>query len=160
MRPGDLIERGYRLIALAAFACLASAALVTCLDIVLRRFGAAVVGVVDLVQLLVMAGAYLAIPFAFLKDGHVTVDLLTSRLPARAAAACRALGAALSVVFLLAIARYGFDAAMQQHAYGDRSHTMGIPILWYWTPLLFGAALSVLATALIFIRELTSMVRR
>lgn len=160
MRPSDLIERGHRLIALAAFACLAAAALVTCLDIALRRFGGAVVGVVDLVQLLVMAGAYLAIPFAFLRDGHVTVDLLTARLSARAAAACRALGAGLSLVFLLAIARYGFDAALQQHAYGDRSHTMGIPILWYWTPLLVGATLSVLATALIFVRELRSVVRR
>lgn len=160
MRPGDLIERGYRVVALAGFACLAGAALVTCADILLRQAGGAVVGVVDLVQLLVMAGAYLAIPYAFLQDGHVAVDLVTARLPTRAAALCRALGALLGLALMLAIARYGLDAALQQHAYGDRSHTMGIPILWYWTPLLIGAALSVLATGRIVVRELAAVAGR
>jgi TRAP-type C4-dicarboxylate transport system permease small subunit len=105
------------------------------------------------VQLLVMAGAYLAIACAFLHDGHVAVDLVSARLGPRLDAACRALGALLATGFMLAIARYGLDAALEQHAYGDRSHTMGIPILWYWTPLLLGAALSVLAVALTLLRD-------
>jgi TRAP-type C4-dicarboxylate transport system permease small subunit len=151
--PSGAIERIYRLAAYLGFACLAGAALVTVLDIALRQVGGAVIGVVDLVQLLVMAGAYFAIPYAFLHDGHVAVDLVSARLGPRLDAACRALGALLATGFMLAIARYGLDAAMEQHAYGDRSHTMGIPILWYWAPLLLGAALSVLAAALTLLRD-------
>jgi TRAP-type C4-dicarboxylate transport system permease small subunit len=147
------IARVYRSVAHLGFACLAGAALVTVLDIALRQVGGAVVGVVDLVQLLVMAGAYLAIAYAFLHDGHVAVDLVSARLGQRLDAACRALGALLATGFMLAIARYGLDAAIEQHAYGDRSHTMGIPILWYWAPLLLGAALSVLAAAQILLRD-------
>jgi TRAP-type C4-dicarboxylate transport system permease small subunit len=147
------IARIYRWAAHLGFACLAGAALVTVADIALRQVGGAVVGVVDLVQLLVMAGAYFAIPYAFLHDGHVAVDLVSARLGRRLDAACRALGALLATGFMLAIARYGLDAAMEQHAYGDRSHTMGIPILWYWAPLLLGAALSVLAALLIAFRD-------
>jgi TRAP-type C4-dicarboxylate transport system permease small subunit len=143
----------YRLVAYLGFASLAGAALVTVLDIALRQIGGAVIGVVDLVQLLVMAGAYFAIPYAFLHDGHVAVDLVSARLGPRLDAACRALGALLATGFMLAIVRYGLDAAMEQHAYGDRSHTMGIPILWYWAPLLLAAALSVLAAALIALRD-------
>jgi TRAP-type C4-dicarboxylate transport system permease small subunit len=78
---------------------------------------------------------------------------VSARLGPRLDAACRALGALLATGFMLAIARYGLDAAMEQQAYGDRSHTMGIPILWYWTPLLLGAALSVLAALLIAFRD-------
>ena len=147
------IARVYRLAAYVGFACLAGAALVTVLDIALRQAGGAVIGVVDLVQLLVMAGAYFAIPYAFLHDGHVAVDLVSARLGPRLDAACRALGALLATGFMLAIARYGLEAALEQHAYGDRSHTMGIPILWYWTPLLLGAALSVLAVALTLLQD-------
>ena len=147
------IARIYRWAAHLGFACLAGAALVTVADIALRQVGGAVVGVVDLVQLLVMAGAYLAIAYAFLHGGHVAVDLVSARLGRRLDAACRALGALLAAGFMLAIARYGLDAALEQHAYGDRSHTMGIPILWYWTPLLLGAALSALAAVLIALRD-------
>ena len=151
--PSGAIARVYRLAAHVGFACLAGAALVTVLDIALRQAGGAVIGVVDLVQLLVMASAYLAIAHAFLHGGHVAVDLVSARLGPRLDAACRALGAILAAGFMVAVARYGLNAALEQHAYGDRSHTMGIPILWYWAPLLLGAALSVLAAARMAFRE-------
>lgn len=133
--------------------------LVTVLDIVLRKAGLfSWPGTIDVVQLCIMTAAFLSIPFAFITDGHVSVEILSERLGPRGQAVLRVLAAALGLVFMVAIAYYGLGAAMDQVSYGDRSQTIGIPIIWYWLPLLTGAALSVLATLLIFLRALLVVV--
>ncbi len=143
-----------------ALLCLAGAMFVTLADIGLRAVsraiglvagrtpGLALVGIVDLVQLAVMAAAYLAIPYTFAGEGHVTVDILHLRLPRRLQQLLRALGALLSCLFMAMILGFGIEQARLVAAYGDRSATLGIPLVWYWLPLLAGAALSVLITAL------------
>lgn len=135
-------------------ALLVVAMTVTVVDVALRRsVNFAVAGTVDLTQLFVMAAVFLSIPFAFLSDSHVVIELATARLRPRPLAAVRALGALLSLLFMAAVLRYGWDQAVQQHGYGDKSQTIGVPILFYWVPLLGGAALAVLATALLAIRH-------
>lgn len=141
-------------VAYAGVALLVVAMLATVADIALRRTAnVAVAGTIDITQLLVMAAAFMAIPFAFFADSHVSVELATDPLPPRAIAAFKALAAVLAAAFMAAVLRYGWDQALQQHGYGDRSQTIGIPILLYWAPLLAGSALSVAATLLIAIRH-------
>lgn len=147
-------ERVCLIAALLGVAALLAAMAVTVADIVLRPLGSAVPGVVDLVQLAVMAGAFLAIPYTFISDGHVSVDLLAQNLPARLAALLRLLAALLATGLLALMLYYGWQSAWQQHAFGDVSQTIGIPLFWYWTPLLAGLALSALATLLLIGREL------
>ena len=156
----ERLNRWARVLAWLALLCLAAATLVTLADIGLRALsraiglvtgtppGLALVGVVDLVQLAVMAAAYLAIPFTFAGEGHVTVDMLHRRLPPRLRTLLRALGALLSCLFMAMILRYGIEQARLVASYGDRSATLGIPLVWYWLPLLLGAALSVVITGL------------
>ena len=76
--------RATRLLALAGtFAFLAAVAL-TIVDIGLRSLSTGTVkGAVDLGQLCVMFGAMLAIPYGFMTDQHVAIDLFTDRLPVR-----------------------------------------------------------------------------
>ena len=162
-----LFARCYRLfegICLAAavigIAALFGAMAVTIADIVLRPMGHAVAGVVDLVQLMIMTAAFLTIPYTFVSDGHVSVDLLAQNLPPRVAAMLRVLAALLGTALLSLLLCYGWDSAMQQLAFGDRSHTIGIPLAWYWAPLLVGLGLSVIATLLMAGRELARAVAR
>ena len=54
---------------------------------------------------------------------------------------------------MAAIGRYGWQTAMRQIGYGDTSQTLGLPIALYWTPLLAGCALAVLATVVIALAE-------
>lgn len=157
----DAAERVARWLASVGVVFLLGAMLVTMSDVVLRlvaRMSAyffdaplnlIVPGIVDITQLLVIAVAYLAMPYAFLTGSHVSVDLVTDRFPPRLLAVVRAGGALLSLCFMAAVTWYGGQAALLQYGYGDSSHTIAIPILWYWTPLLIGAALSVVATALL-----------
>jgi TRAP-type C4-dicarboxylate transport system permease small subunit len=128
--------------------------LVTVIDVVLRRTAQiAIAGTVDLTQLFVMAAVFTAIPFAFFSDSHVVIELATDRLRPRAVAVFKSFAALAALVFLAAAFWYGWDAAAQQHGYGDRSQTIGIPILLYWIPLLAGLVLAAVAAALLMARH-------
>lgn len=146
--PLPLARRVARAVALGGIAALGVAVGVTLLDILLSLVGGAVPGEVDLVQLAVMAAAWLAMPLAFLDDAHVAVDLLSARLPARVTLALKGLGGLLAVALMALILRYGWVTAAQQLQFGDVSQELGIPIVWYWAPLLFGVALSIVAALL------------
>lgn len=126
-------------------ACYAAAMFLTVADVVGRRFGAPILGVIDLVQLAVLAGCWLVIPYAFLAGAHVGVDLVVDHLPGRLTRAFRAL-AGLAGAALVGLILWGsWGAAQQQMMFGDVSQQLGIPIVYYWAPLLAGAALSVVA---------------
>lgn len=155
-----------RWIAYLGVAFLGVAMVVTVADVVLRAvtrignqvfetpIGMAVPGVVDLVQLCVMGAVFMSIPFAFMVDAHVSVDLLTARLGGRRESVFKGVGAILSAAFMVAVLVYGWEQAQMQIDFGDSSSTLEIPMLWFWVFLLMGAGLSVLATVLLGVQQL------
>lgn len=153
IRVLPLARLAARAVALVGIAALGLAALVTLADVALSLGDGGVAGEVDLVQLCVMAAAWLAMPLVFLDDAHVSVDLLSARLPWRAARLLKALGGLLSVALMALVLRYGWSAAETQLRFGDVSQEIGVPIVWYWAPLLAGAALSVLAALLVALAD-------
>jgi TRAP-type C4-dicarboxylate transport system permease small subunit len=147
-----LSDRAIEILAALGVAAYAAAALVTVADILGRRFGAPVAGVVDLVQLFVTAGTWAVIPWAFVAGAHVAVEFLTARLPARARRVLAGISALLAAAILVLMLRYGWDAFAIQARLGDRSQQLGIPIAWYWWPLLAGQAACLLALVSVLIR--------
>lgn len=139
------LEIGVRALAMAGIASYGVAALITLADVIGRRFGLPIVGVVDLVQLFVMVGAWFVIPYAFLVGAHVSVDIVVNRLPPYLGAATRALAAILAVAIVSLMLRQGYAAFQTQLLFGDKSQQLGIPIIWYWIPLLLGLGVSVVA---------------
>ncbi len=139
--------------ALLGVVALFGAMLITVGDVLMRNLlGVAVIGTLDMIQLCIMATAFLAIPYAFMTGGHVGVELFTDPLPPRGVALVKAIAAAVGLLFMAGVGVYGWGQAAQQIAYGDSSQTIGIPMAWYWAPLLLGAALSVLATLALALR--------
>lgn len=144
---------------------LMAAMAVTITDVVLRwisrgvgmitgeALSLAVLGVVDIVQLFILAAAYMAIPYAFSIGSHVGVDIIVQRMTQKTRALLAAISAILSAGLMYLILIYCAEQAVLQHGYGDRSLTVGIPIIWYWIPILVGSALSVVATALIAVEK-------
>ncbi len=130
------------------------AALVTVADVIGRRIGMPVEGVVDLVQLCVVTGAWLVMPYAFLAGAHVSVDFLVERLPRTVLVPLRILAALTAFVLMALIAKTGWDTFAIRTMFGDRSQQLGIPVAWYWYPLLAGSALSLLGIALQLAGEL------
>ena len=135
-------------LAVLGVAAYGAAALVTVVDVLGRRVGLPVDGVVDLVQLFVVAGAWLVMPFAFMTGAHVGVDFLVERMPRGPATLLRALATAVAVALLGLMFWYGYQTMQMRMMFGDRSQQLGIPIVWYWIPLVGGLAISMLGAAL------------
>jgi TRAP-type C4-dicarboxylate transport system permease small subunit len=124
-------------------------------DIATRKsVGFSILGMVDLNQLAQMTCVFLVLPLAFLRESHITVDFITDQLPARARAAIEALSALLGAALLAAILWNSIGQALIQLRQGDTSQTLGIPMIWYWAPLVAGMALSLLAVLLVGLRAL------
>jgi TRAP-type C4-dicarboxylate transport system permease small subunit len=146
-----MIDRILRGIAVAGTAAFVVGVLLTMTDIGLRSVSTLTVhGVVDLMQLCVMIGAMLAIPYGFLADQHVSIDVFTQRLPLRVQVGLRIVAAVLATVFLAGVLWFSWLQALNES--GDRSQTIGIPMGWYWAFFLFGIGLSVVANIVLAAR--------
>lgn len=134
--------------------CLLVATCIIVADVATRRsIDFPIAGTMDLTQLFVMSCAFLAMPLAFLRNAHVSVEFVTDRLPSRVLLAVEAVAAAISCAFIVASLVCSVEQALLQVGNGDRSQTIGIPIFWYWVPLLIGFAFSALATLMIVVRS-------
>ena len=138
---------GWLVNGLAAFgvAAFGAATVVTVADVVGRRFGYPIEGVVDLVQLFVVTGAWLTMPFAFFTAAHVSVDFLLSVMPGPLMIPLKVLAAVGSFVLVALMLWQGYLTFETRTMFGDKSQQLGIPIAWYWYPLLIGLAVSLLA---------------
>ncbi|MDZ7748534.1 MAG: TRAP transporter small permease subunit [Halofilum sp. (in: g-proteobacteria)] len=105
-------------------------------------------GMVDITQLCVMAMAFWAIPFAFVREGHVKITFATEWMPARARSAIDAVAALAGAALVVLIGRYGYEQALTALAYGDSSQTIGIPMIWYWAVRWPASAAATLVVAL------------
>lgn len=151
----DRAEKALRLLALAGTSAIVVGALVTMADIGLRSIGTATIkGSVDIMQLCVLTGAMLAIPHGFVTDQHVAIDLVVERFPARVRLCLRVIAAMSSAGFLAGVFWFSLQQALTEHAGGDRSQTIGIPMIWYWVPFLVGIGSSVPASLLVVVRLL------
>ncbi|WP_207208125.1 TRAP transporter small permease [Salipiger sp. IMCC34102] len=132
-------------LAVLGVASYGAAAVVTVVDILGRRIGLPVLGVVDLVQLFVVAGAWLVLPYAFFTGAHVSVDFLIERLPRGPRLSLIALAAAASLGLVGLMLWQGYLTFQTRTMFGDTSQQLGIPVAWFWYPLLVGLAVSIVA---------------
>ena len=150
-----LADRGLSWVAYAGVLALMLAVAVLIVDIATRKsIGFSILGMVDINQLAQMACVFLVLPLAFLRESHITVDFITDRLPARWRAVIEALSALLGATLLAAILWNSIGQAHIQLRQGDKSQTLGIPMIWYWAPLVAGTALSMLAVLLVGARAI------
>lgn len=137
--------------AASGVAAYAAAALFTVGDIIGRQIGMPIPGVIDLVQLCVVGGAWLVIPYAFLTGAHVGVDLLVESFPRALQTLLRIVAGLAAIALLVLMFNYCYDTFQQKRMFGDQSQQLGIPIFYFWIPLLYGVGLSVIAVVLALI---------
>lgn len=153
------LDRAGETLAFVGMISLSVAVGATIIDIVGRKTtGFTILGIVDITQLLVMSCICLALPFAFIREGHVGVEFVTDALPPRALRVLKLVVALASFAFVTMLAYYAAAQAAQQAGRGDVSMTLAIPIGWYWAPLLVGLAISALACLAHAGRHLVSLI--
>ena len=113
-----------------------------------------VFGIDDINGLLIMACICLALPFAFLREGHVGVEFITDALPPRPLAVVKLIVTLVCCGWVGVLVYFSYDQAVEQIARGFRSPTLAIPIAWFWTPLLIGVPVSVVACLVNVLRYL------
>lgn len=134
-------------------------------DIVLRTFGqsffdltgieipVSVPGVVDIVQAMVIVCAFMAIPFVFIREKHVGVEIFVEMLSEKTRIACKVFAAFLSTVFMSACAISGVGQLKLQWSVGYQTPTIGIPIWWFWLAIIIGCAFSAFACVVVLLRN-------
>jgi TRAP-type C4-dicarboxylate transport system permease small subunit len=133
--------------------------LLTTIDVILRKVdGEGIYGAIDLVQLMIMYAAFLSIPYTFMKRAHVAVSVITDRMSQRMISLTEVLGTVLGFGFMGAVGYFGFLQTLQQMEYGDVSMIFGMPMIYYWIPLLIGSLLSALVCCQICLESLYSFV--
>ena len=144
-QAGKLTRRLINALAIIGVAAYGAAAIVTVADIIGRRFGYPIEGVVDLVQLFIITGAWLVMPFAFLTAAHVSVDFVLSCLPSAVLRPLKLFASVLTVTLVALMLWQGFLTFETRTIYGDKSQQLGLPIAWFWYPLLVGLLISLVA---------------
>ncbi|WP_028878959.1 TRAP transporter small permease [Terasakiella pusilla] len=151
----NILFRTTQYIAYVGILFLFAAVAITTADVVLRKLdGQGIYGAIDLIQLTVLSAAYLSIPYTFMNRAHVAVSMITDKMSRRAQAATQVLAMMLACLFMFAIAYYGYARAMEQAEYGDVSMIFGLPMIYYWVPLIVGAFLSTVVTLHIAVESL------
>lgn len=147
--------RAARPFGLAASALLAFMMLFTSAAVVMRQvFDAPVLGVVDVMELALVAMVFIAMPGVFLRDENVTVDVIDQLVSRRARTVLRLAGLAVTLAFLVLTMARMLPLALDKWTYGEVTMTLSISRYIHWMPIIFGFAMSVAATAWVAVHYL------
>jgi TRAP-type C4-dicarboxylate transport system permease small subunit len=144
----SILQRAARPFGLAAAIVLVFMMLFTTVSVVMRQvFNTPVLGVVDVMELSLLAMIYISMPGVFLRDENVTVDVIDQVLPRRMRVALRLLGLLLTLAFLTMMMVHMIPPAFDKWQYSEVTMTLGISRFIHWMPIIFGFSLSIVGTA-------------
>ena len=136
---------------LVATVFLGAMLLLTVADVTLRAtINLPIRGVYDLIELLLAAMFFIALPCVFLRDENIVVNSIDDIAP-RAVPWLKRIAEMLAVVILGVLAWQGFLEARDSYEFHDVTADLGLPRYWHWTAVLIGlvgGALAALAMAL------------
>lgn len=112
-------------------------------------------GVVELVEITVLASAMLALPETFLRDEQIRVDLVDSFLPISVIAALKSLGLVLTITFLAILCYHVYQPMIDARRFGDVKPELGVPLYALYALIMLSFAASVLACGLALRRAWT-----
>ena len=136
---------------LAAVA-LAGMMMLTVTDVLLRAFvNRPIRGTFELIELLLAATFFLALPAAFLRNENIVVDIVDRMLPRRVTLLKR-VAELLAIVIIAIMAWQGWKVAQDTLVFGDVTSDLELPRIWYWIPVLAGLIGSGIAAAVMAIR--------
>jgi TRAP-type C4-dicarboxylate transport system permease small subunit len=148
------------LIRVAAVFLLAMVA-INVIDVGLRTaFNAPIFGTYEVVELLLAAVAFLAIPEAFMRNQHITIELIDQVIPDRAVDWLRAFGTLCALVFVGLLGYHMIQPALDNIEFNDITMDLEIPLIWKAILVMTGIGASILTAAVLFRRDLSKALGR
>lgn len=117
-------------------------------------------GTYEIVELLLAAVAFLAIPEAFLRDQHINIELIDQVVSERTLDGLKAFGALAAVVFLGLLTFFMIRPALDFIEFNEVTIDLQIPLIWSAALILLGMAAALVAAAIMFWREVWLTARK
>ena len=156
----NIVSAAARFLTRVAAVFLVAMVLINVVDVGLRSaFNQPIFGTYEIVELLLSAVAFLAIPEAFLRDQHINIELIDQVVPPRVLDVLKAFGALAAVVFLGLLTWYMIQPALDFVTFDEVSIDLQIPHIWSASLILLGMAAALVAAVVMFCREVGLMKR-
>jgi TRAP-type C4-dicarboxylate transport system permease small subunit len=153
--PDHLVGRLARGLTWAAALCLVVMMAATVVDVVLRAaFNLPVFGTFEVVELTLVGVVFLALPEVFLKDQHVTVDVVDQVAAPGVVRLLKTAAALLTLAFVVVLGWNMLAPAGDAMRFGETTLDLKLPIWLFWTPMLIGMAASLVAVLAFLFRLL------
>ena len=125
-------------------------------DVGLRSgFNAPIFGTYEIVEFMLAAVAFLAIPEVILRDQNITIELIDQLLPARVIDWLRAFGTLAALIFVFLLAWHMVRPALDYIEFNEITMDLELPLIWKATPILTAFAAAVIAALVMFVRDLS-----
>ena len=105
-----------------------------------------ILGVVDVMELSLVAMIFVAMPGVFLRDENVTVDVIDQVISRRARVALRFFGLIVTLVFLIVMMIEMIEPALDKLEFAEVTMTLSINRFTHWVPIIIGFVLSIIGT--------------
>ncbi len=156
-----IVNAAARLFTRVAAVFLVAMVLLNVVDVGLRSgFNAPIFGTYEIIELLLAAVAFLAIPEAFLRGQHITIELIDQVVSERTVDALRAFGTFSAMVFLFLVTYHMIQPALDYIEFNEISIDLQIPAIWKASPIFAAMALALVAVVVIFLRDLSTALGR
>jgi TRAP-type C4-dicarboxylate transport system permease small subunit len=127
----------------------------TMVDVVLRAtFNTPIFGTFEVVELALVGIVFLALPEVFLKDQHVTVDVIDQVVAPSVVRALKIVAAFLTLAFVTLVGWNMIGPAADAAKFGETTLDLKLPIWLFWAPMLIGMAASFVAVLAFLFRLL------
>tara|TARA_R110000787_G_scaffold133841_4_gene246285 strand:- start:222 stop:713 length:492 start_codon:yes stop_codon:yes gene_type:complete len=144
-----------RFLTRVAAAFLLAMMLINVVDVGLRvTVNEPIFGTYEIVEFLLAAVAFLAIPEAFLRDQHITIELIDQVLPPRVIDALRAFGTLCALVFVTLMVWHMVQPALDYIEFNEITMDLQLPLIWKAVLIMTGVGAAVLTALVLFVRDL------
>ena len=128
--------------------------------VILRQiFDTPTLGVVDIMELSLVALIFIAMPGVFFRNENVTVDIVDRVVSPRIRTMLIIFGHVCALFFLVAMMIEMLPLAWEKYNNDEVTMTLSIDRFVHWVPILFGFSVSIIATIWVLGRVLTDKSR-
>jgi TRAP-type C4-dicarboxylate transport system permease small subunit len=114
---------------------------------VLRQlFSYNILGVVDIMELSLVALIFVALPGVFLRDENITVDVIDQLVSRRVRVALRMVALVITLGFLALMFVQMIPQALDKWRFSEVTMTLSINRFTHWVPIMFAFVVSIIAT--------------
>jgi TRAP-type C4-dicarboxylate transport system permease small subunit len=157
----SLVSAAARFLTRVAAVFLLGMVAINVVDVGLRAsINAPIFGTHEVVVLMLAAVAFLAIPEVFLRDQHITIELIDQVIPDRAVSWLRAFGSLFALVFAVLLAWHMVRPALDYIQFNEITMDLGIPVIWQAGLILTGIAAAVVTAFVLLLRDLGRAIGR